>query len=1144
MNGQPTLPMRKMRLLILTVLVSASVPAILSWMQPTPQPRILVFSKTAGFRHGSIPAGIAAIRKLGAENGFAVDTTENAAYFHEDSLKRYSAVVFLNATGDVLNAYQQADFERYIQAGGGYMGIHAAADCEYGWPWYGKLVGGYFKSHPKIQPAKLQVVDRSHASTKHLPEVWERSDEWYNFRKAPDAKDVTVLVRIDEKSYQGGENGGDHPMVWYHPFDGGRAYYTEFGHTDESYADPLYLKHILGGIQYAIGDNRPLDYKKAHSMRVPDEDRFSKNMLVSGAFDEPTEMAVLPNLDIIVVQRKGGILRYDAKTKKIAEAGNLLVYHKTSVKGVNAEEGLMGIAADPNYARNNWIYLFYAAPDTPMNRLSRFVFKDGQLDASSEKKILELYSQRQICCHTGGSLSFGGDGLLYLSTGDNSTPFNQPVGFKNNGFAPIDHREGLQQYDASRSSGNTNDLRGKILRIRVKPDGSYEIPEGNLFKPGVPGARPEIYVMGNRNPYRISVDRKTGFLYWGEVGPDANADSTATRGPRGYDELNQARKAGFFGWPFFVGNNYPYRAYNYTSGEVGAAFDPMRPLNLSPYNTGLKELPPVSPAFIWYPYATSPDFPEVGTGGRNAMAGPVYYPEFYPAATRFPDYFKGKLFFYDWIRGWIKIVTMDGQGNYQQMEPFMAGTKFNSVIDMEMGPDGRLYLLEYGTGWFTKNKDAGLARVDYNGGNRAPRAVVSVNRTSGTLPLTVKASAAGSKDSDKDALTYVWHFGNMVMPATGKPDASFTFTKPGDYPVFVEVKDGKGGVTRSETTTVYAGNEEPRVSIETNPASSFYFAGKPLSYKVSVTDKEDGSTEKGGIDEASLQVKVDYLSSPDKAQVLGHQAFSSLAEGRNLVSTLDCKTCHKENEKSIGPSYAMVAEKYVKDPKAKPYLTGKIIKGGGGVWGEVAMAAHPDLREGDAALIVDWILSLAGGGKPAPGLPAKGSIAPSAKEVAESKLMLVTASYTDKGAPKSRPLTGYTTLQFKQPLLSVTDRTSSDRIQWVDQGRAKAAVVQGDAGWLMFDRIGLGHVSAIELGYTLREPLVSGYVVEWVADAPDGRKIGEAVIGAGGTAGAGKVKAPLTGLVDRPVTLYLKVRKADARETKPLVMQQIRFVSE
>ncbi len=149
--------------------------------------------------------------------------------------------------------------------------------------------------------------------------------------------------------------------------------------------------------------------------------------------------------------------------------------------------------------------------------------------------------------------------LLYLSAGDNSTPFDEPKRtYVNNGYAPLNDYPGHVQYDARRSAGNTNDLRGKIMRIQVKDDGTYEIPEGNLFPKGTDKTRPEIYVMGNRNPYRISVDQKNSYLYWGEVGPDANADSFATRGPRGYDEVNQARKAGFFGWPFFVGNNYPY----------------------------------------------------------------------------------------------------------------------------------------------------------------------------------------------------------------------------------------------------------------------------------------------------------------------------------------------------------------------------------------------------------------------------------------------------------------------------------------------------------------------------------------------------------------------------------------------------------
>ncbi len=216
------------------------------------------------------------------------------------------------------------------------------------------------------------------------------------------------------------------------------------------------------------------------------------------------------------------------------------------------------------------------------------------------------------------------------------------------------------------------------------------------------------------NPYAISVDPKTGFLYWGEIGPDAREDSLGTRGPIGYDEINQAREAGHFGWPFFVGNNYAYNEYDYATGTSGRQFDPQNPINDSPNNTGIRELPPAQPAFIWYPYTESGEFPQVGTGGRNAMAGPVYYTDLYPQATRLPDYFDGKLFIYDWIRNWVKVVTLSPEGDYVAMEPFMGGTEFNAVIDMETGPDGKLYMLEYGRGWFSANPDAGLARIDYS----------------------------------------------------------------------------------------------------------------------------------------------------------------------------------------------------------------------------------------------------------------------------------------------------------------------------------------------------------------------------------------------------------------------------------------------
>jgi cytochrome c len=218
---------------------------------PAKPPRILVFYKTSGFYHQSIPTGRAAIAKLGQENNIQVDTTKDDRYFVQDSLQHYAAVVFLSTTMNVLNGDQQTAFEKYIQAGGGFVGIHAAADTEYDWPWYNKLVGAYFLSHPRIQKAVIDVTDKTHQATSFLPEKWERTDEWYNYKSIN--PDIKVLAKLDESSYQGGANGGNHPIIWYHEFDGGRAFYTGLGHTNESFSEPLFLRHLLEGIRYAIG---------------------------------------------------------------------------------------------------------------------------------------------------------------------------------------------------------------------------------------------------------------------------------------------------------------------------------------------------------------------------------------------------------------------------------------------------------------------------------------------------------------------------------------------------------------------------------------------------------------------------------------------------------------------------------------------------------------------------------------------------------------------------------------------------------------------------------------------------------------------------------------------------------------------------
>ena len=1054
------------------------------------KPRILVFSKTAGFRHESIAAGKAAIMKLGKEQGFQVDTTENSVYFTEDSLKKYKAVVFLNTTGNALNAPQQIAFERFIQAGGGFAGVHAAADTEYDWPWYGKLVGGYFLSHPKTQEAVVNVTDRTNSASSHLPVKWKRTDEWYNYKNLN--PNVKVLASLDESSYEGGKNGTNHPIAWYHQYDGGRAFYTGMGHTTESYADPLYLKHLLGGIKFAIGNNVALNYSRAKTANAPEENRFVRTVLTQGTLFEPTEMTILPNLDVLIVQRRGEIMLYKEKTKNISQIGSLNVYSKTSVPGVNAEEGILGIAADPKFSENKYVYIYYSPADTSVNRLSRFNLINDKLDKSSEKIILQLFSQREICCHTGGSIAFGPDGLLYLSTGDNSTPFDVPnQQFTNKGFAPLDNRPGLEQYDAGRSSGNSNDLRGKILRIRVKSDGSYEIPEGNLFPPNTPQTRPEIYVMGNRNPYRISVDSKTNFLYWGEVGPDANND-IPERGPRGYDEINQARKAGFFGWPFFVGNNYAYRYYDYKTGTSGEAYDKLKPVNLSPNNTGLKNLPEVAPAFIWYPYAASKEFPEVGTGGRNAEAGPVYHSELFPKETRYPEYYDNKLFIYDWIRGWVKAVSMKPNGDYDNMEPFMGSSPFIAPIDMELGSDGRLYILEYGKGWFSKNPDAGLVRIDYISGNRPPRIEdLVISNTSGVMPYKLQAKVIAT-DPDKDPLTYVWDLGNGIKKTSTQPNIEYTYTKAGEFPVSVQVIDKNKTSTTSAKKLIYSGNAQPRLTVALKGNKTFYFPDKPVDYQVLVTDQ--GTT----VNRSKIYVSSNYIEGLDMAGAsLGHQEVPDAQVGQGLMLKSDCAACHQVNAVSVGPSFTAVANKYQKQSNAIAYLATKILKGSSGVWGEVAMPAHASMPESDAQKIAQYVLSLGKSASSLPSLPAEGRIVPVTKP-GENPVLVINASYTDAGSAGVKPLTATGTVNLRSNIINARELIQRTRLNFKDSTATGLIGFPQSNGWLKLNNIDLKGINSIALS-TLNGLDEGTFTVEVRLDQENGTLIGSTDLKSGGT---------------------------------------------
>lgn len=878
--------------------------------------------------------------------------------------------------------------------------------------------------------------------------------------------------------------------------------------------------------------------KSASNASAPEENRFEKTILNQGELFEPTEMTILPNLDIVVLQRRGQIMYYSNTTKKLSQAGQLNVYCKADNPMVNSEEGLLGITVDPDFASNHYVYIYYSPIDVSVDRLSRFELNDGVLDLKSEKKILEVNTQREICCHTGGSLAFGSDNQLFLSTGDNSTPFDEGgQKYPTHAFGPMDDRPGHKQYDSRRSAANTNDLRGKILRVKINSDGSYDIPSDNLFPKGTAKARPEIYVMGDRNPYRISVDKKTGYLYWGEVGPDATVDSFATRGPRGYDELNQARKAGNFGWPLFVANNQAYHRHNYQTNTNGPAYDPEHPVNESRNNTGLLYLPPAQPAFIWYPYGVSKEFPLLGSGGRTAMAGPIYNYSDYPSDTRYPEYYDKKLFIYDFIRGWIKAVTMKPNGDYEKMEDFIPHTKFNGMIDMEMGPDGRIYVLEYGNGWFTKNPEACITRIDYLPGNRPPAVSdLKVNRTTGNLPYVLNATVK-ALDPENDPLTYTWHIGSATKQ-TNTPSLNYTINQPGDYDVTVEVADDKKASTKSDVIAIYAGNEQPKVDITLAGAPNFYFPGKPVNYQVAVSDNGDK------VNLNNLYISTKYINANNLAgAALGDHFVPASVLGKNLMLSLDCMSCHKIDQASIGPQFKNVAKKYAKNRDALNFLPTKIIKGGSGNWGEVAMSAHPTLKEGDARSIVEWILTLADTVPKARSLPQTGTIVPMPDpKQPQNTVFALTANYTDNGGPGIRALAASKTVYLRSNTVDAAEFQNVNGFMEKDSMFAKYWICPVDTGDFKISSINPAGIGSIQLtGFT--RGAAASYRFAIVADKITGPQIGQGDMKFGTTKQKVTTNIPVKFTADgKAHSYYLIFKKASGGNANLPLLKSVSFM--
>jgi cytochrome c len=796
----------------------------------------------------------------------------------------------------------------------------------------------------------------------------------------------------------------------------------------------------------------------------PDDSRFvAVSVVPDGELDEPMAFSIAQDGQLYIAERKGGLKVYNPSTgtlKSIAVIQTNHAYVDAAGKPTReAEEGLIGIALDPDFDSNNFIYLRYADPTEPKHVLSRWEIRNDKLVENSRKDLLSFYVQRRQCCHIGGGITFDTHGNLYMTVGANS---------------PDDL-----------SAAAPDDLRGKIIRIHPEADGTYTVPKGNLYASGTPGTRPEIYVMGVRNPWRTVIDSQTGWLYWGEIGDE-------------WDEFNQAKQPGFFGWPYLEGNNTPRQ-------KAADAWPALR-----------SDVPPAQPALIAYDNSPG-QIPLLGAGSRCAVGGPLYRSiDFDAAAPRpWPAYFEGKWLITDCVRSWIMAVTISPAGEFQSVERIVPDYHPSTPLDMKFGPDGDLYVLEYGVNFFMRNETARLTKIQYHAGNRSPMARITANRTAGVPPFEVSLSSAGSRDPDDDALKYDWR----IEPAGGGPARTFNrrhpvvpFTKPGVYTATLTVTD-RMGASASKPLTIVSGNAAPRVSIKVEDSPGFYVQGRPLRYAVHVSDTEDREA-----DEDRVALSINYVPAGfdlDSVRV-GERpvdATTRFAVASALMRKTNCRACHNTTTRTIGPAMSEMAAKYRMDDAATlDRLARKVRSGGTGVWGgEQVMPPHPGLTLDEARTIVRAMLSANDSAFRA--LPLAGTFTPTVPpgELGTGSFV-IHAAYTDRGAPGLPQLTSEDIVVLRSPLVMAKDAderrgaTASTAFGGFDTG-----VVTTSNSYLAFKRLDLSHVRELALSISTQSRSSGsggiGGTVEIRLNSPTGVVLGQTTIERVADQSAGTVTA-------------------------------------
>ena len=759
-----------------------------------------------------------------------------------------------------------------------------------------------------------------------------------------------------------------------------------------------------------------------------DASRFEKEVLASGLSD-PLQMDIARDGRVFFIERKGAVKVLEPASRRVVTIGEFPA-------ATNGDAGALALTLARDFEKSGQLYTIRVPAQGPARLvLARFTLKGENLTDEREVLTIPLGKGRDQS-HCGAGLAWDAQGNLIISVGDNMAP--QDV--------PAIHAEDAGR-DARGTAGNSQDLRGKILRIAPKPDGTYGIPGGNLFTDAAQG-RPEVFAFGVRNPFRVTYDAKTAFVIWGDVG--GNVRTELDLGPEGFDELNVTREPGFFGWPFVAGPNLPWRPFDpKTLKSAGEYFDPAKIINDSRTNTGLKDLPPARPAALYYGNLASKEWPLLGSGGRSITGGVVYRKPETAGESRLPDEWEGAYIFGEWMRNWVAAARFDETGKLVKVERVLENLTFKRPADFKIGPDGALYLAEEGDRW-TGNTDSQITRVTYHRGNRPPQPALSESRTAGELPLEVAFDASASRDPDGGPLKFTWDFGDGKKAEGVK--AVHAFTTAGVWPVTLTVTDAQGAAATA-VVNIAAGNEAPKVKF-TTPLDGGFLEGKEFAWSVSATDTEDGA-----VPPERLFIQ---LEKRDRA------GTNEVHPGLSLMKRTTCFACHNATDQSAGPSYTAVAAKYATDSGAREKLQAKIISGGAGVWGTLPMPPHPQHTPAEATLMVDWVLSLAQ--RQITTLPpaAEGkATVPEARGGfgrADNTVMFLTASTTDKGAGVLPPLRGSAEvmLRSRRQRAACFDHSESATAQDnLDQGGLVARIQPG--GWIAFDRIRLQDFGELKL---------------------------------------------------------------------------------